>query len=234
MLFLGQAGLLSLFLASWLVRLTVTESSDVNVRTYGITAKELVERENGCMAMGTCPILDDDSNKDKDKEKGNKDKGKPKGIDKDRDENKDDNKDSDNVNDKDKDKDTDKDKDKDKDKNKPDKDKDKDKDDDDKDMAKCSPEKCPEKCEPSKNHKRSFLNGLTTKSHHVLEKRFFECSSPAKLVNGLVLQSYTKDLSASPNKHEWHAFGDKEYASAVVGLCGCTAIIVASTKGIFT
>ena len=97
----------------------------------------------------------------------------------------------------------------------------------------CSPDECPKYCQPGSNKiRRSFLGGFS--SLQALRKRFFEPSAANQLVNELLSQSYTSNLSPDPSKYEWHAFGDKEYASAIKGLCGCTAIIAASSKGVFT
>lgn len=97
--------------------------------------------------------------------------------------------------------------------------------------TKCSPKECPVYCTPS--------NSTSTVQVRALElfKRFFEIPStkPGTFVNQLLLQSYTEDLSPDPSKYSWHSFDDnKEYASAIKGLLGCTAIFAASGKGVFS
>ena len=104
----------------------------------------------------------------------------------------------------------------------------------DSDRAKCSPDECPQLCEPSKNstlRHRSLVGSLGAQA---LRKRFFEPTNPNTRVNELLEQSYTSNLSPDPSKYEWFSFADKEYAAAIKGLCGCTAILAASPKGSFT
>lgn len=101
------------------------------------------------------------------------------------------------------------------------------------DRTPCSPDECPKFCQPgSSKAKRSFLGGST--SLQAMRKRFFEPSAGDQLVNELLSEPYTSNLSPEPSKYEWHAFDTKEYAAAIKGLCGCTAIIAASSKGVFT
>ncbi|KAI4167619.1 MAG: hypothetical protein LQ343_007066 [Gyalolechia ehrenbergii] len=169
MLLFHRLGFVSLFLSSYLIQSTLAENNGVGIPSEN-SAKELVDRETPCIALGTCF-------------RGNTG-GKTGG--------------------------------------------------DDKRTAKCSPDQCPKFCQPSQSQKRNFLGGPTTKGLLTLRKRFFKPTKPEKLVNEVLKKPYTSNLSEDPNQFEWHLFDDKEYASAIKGLSGCTAIIAASSKGVFS
>ena len=99
------------------------------------------------------------------------------------------------------------------------------------DRKKCSPEECPVYCTPSSSESTVQVRALE------LFKRFFDIpqTRPGSFVNQLLLQPYTENLSPDPTKCSWHSFDDnREYASAIKGLSGCTAIFAASGKGVFS
>ena len=99
------------------------------------------------------------------------------------------------------------------------------------DRKKCSPEECPVYCTPSSSESTVQVRALK------LFKRFFDIpqTRPGSFVNQLLLQPYTENLSPDPTKYSWHSFDDnREYASAIKGLSGCTAIFAASGKGVFS
>ncbi|CAF9921532.1 MAG: hypothetical protein HETSPECPRED_004576 [Heterodermia speciosa] len=97
--------------------------------------------------------------------------------------------------------------------------------------TKCSPKECPKYCTPSNSSSSLPARSLG------LSKRFFEIPStrPGTFVNQLLTQSYTDDLSPDPTKYVWHSFANNaEYASAIKGLSGCTAVFAASANGVFS
>lgn len=53
-------------------------------------------------------------------------------------------------------------------------------------------------------------------------------------MNELLKQDYCDNLTPNPSTYIWKAFGDKDYAAAMMGLCGCTGVFIASEKGAFT
>ncbi|KAL8744954.1 MAG: hypothetical protein Q9190_002861 [Brigantiaea leucoxantha] len=102
------------------------------------------------------------------------------------------------------------------------------------DRAKCSPDECPQFCQPGTKSKLKRSSLVGSLGAQALRKRFFEPTDPNTRVNELLEQSYTSNLSPDPSKYEWFSFADEEYAAAIKGLCGCTAILAASSKGSFT
>lgn len=165
-------GFLSLFWAPCLVFANSAESNSIDTSTNDSASYELLNRENACIALGTCPGTekrDDDDD-----------------------------------------------------------------DDDDEDRTKCSPDKCPKYCQTETSEKRTFLGGPTSNSLRALHKRFLEPSKPGRIAYDLQGQSYTKNLGVPELRFDWKEFDNNEYASVIEGLCGCTAIIAASSKGIFT
>ena len=98
------------------------------------------------------------------------------------------------------------------------------------DRTKCTHDECPALCQPS-NPTKLLARSLK------LFKRFFEIPSdnPGSFVNQLLTQPYTENLSPDPTRYSWHSFSDNaEYASAIKGLSGCTAIFAASGAGVFS
>lgn len=102
--------------------------------------------------------------------------------------------------------------------------------------TKCSPQECPKYCTPSNSTNSTLGSGLLTRSLG-LSKRFFEIPStkPGTFVNQLLTKPYTDDISPDPTTYVWHSFADNAmYASAIKGLCGCTAVFAASPNGVFS
>ncbi|KAL8935063.1 MAG: hypothetical protein Q9216_005597 [Gyalolechia sp. 2 TL-2023] len=104
-------------------------------------------------------------------------------------------------------------------------------DDEDNRAAKCSPDQCPKFCKPGQ---RNSTGGSLGRRGFALQKRFFEPSAPDQLVNEVLSEPYTSNLSPDPNRFEWHLFDDKEYAAAIEGLSGCTVVFALSSKGVFS
>ncbi len=79
------------------------------------------------------------------------------------------------------------------------------------------------------NNVKRFLNGPIS----YLAKRFFEAPI-SEFVNQLWGEAYNHDISDG-NSFLWHPFtNDAEYSTTIIGLCGCTGIIGASTTGMFS
>ena len=95
----------------------------------------------------------------------------------------------------------------------------------------CNPDECPKYCDASTGPSVS-----NAKHPRALLKRFFDIptDNPGSFVYELLRKSYCKNLSPNPSKYFWEEFGTRQYASAVKGLCGCTAIFGASQKGAFS
>ena len=102
--------------------------------------------------------------------------------------------------------------------------------------TKCSPKECPKYCTPSNSTNSTLGSELSARSLG-LSKRFFEIPNPrpGTFVNQLLAQPYTDNLSPKPTRYVWHAFANNAiYASAIKGLCGCTAVFAASLNGVFS
>ena len=99
----------------------------------------------------------------------------------------------------------------------------------------CSPAECPKACGNSTNSTVQALKRFL--EPETLDKRFFEIPSdnPGGFTQELIRKRYTDNLSPDPTKFVWHAYeATKQYASAIVGLSGCTAVYVTSPKGMFS
>ncbi|KAL8784270.1 MAG: hypothetical protein Q9195_009106 [Heterodermia aff. obscurata] len=109
--------------------------------------------------------------------------------------------------------------------------------DPDDDRTPCSPDECPQFCSTNNSSThfspaKRFLSPSTS-----LSKRFFNIPStnPGQFVIQLLQKRYTDDLSPDPSKYVWHPYeATKQYASALIGLSGCTAIFITSPKGMFS
>ena len=111
-------------------------------------------------------------------------------------------------------------------------------DDPDEDRTRCSPAECPQFCSTNNSTvhfspaRKRFLSASPT-----LSKRFFEIPStkPGQFVIQLLRKRYTDDISPDPSKYVWHPYEPtKQYASALIGLSGCTAIFITSPRGLFS
>ena len=108
--------------------------------------------------------------------------------------------------------------------------------DPDEDRIPCSPDECPQFCSTG-NSTVHFEPAKRFLEPPALDKRFFDIptTNPGEFVIQLLKKRYTDDISPDPSKYVWHPYEPtKQYASALIGLSGCTAIFITSPKGMFS
>ena len=101
----------------------------------------------------------------------------------------------------------------------------------------CSPAECPQACGENNSTNSSVAVCKRFLEPFTLNKRFFEIPSddPGSFTLQLSKKRYADNLSPDPTKFVWHAYEPtKQYASAIVGLSGCTAVYITSPKGMFS
>ena len=103
--------------------------------------------------------------------------------------------------------------------------------------TKCSPAECPKYCDVGSNSAKRSID--LEDSRLGLNKRFYENNDPDQFPYQLLLQSYTRNICPSSpvkNTYIWKGLETQrgDYAAALQGLCGCTTIFVASSKGVFS
>ncbi|MCJ1459164.1 hypothetical protein MMC28_009541 [Mycoblastus sanguinarius] len=106
---------------------------------------------------------------------------------------------------------------------------------------KCSPDTCGVCSQNNSTGNATHSSTKRSNSHtgkHAsgLSKRFFEApqGQGAEFTTLLLEEPYTENLSEGPTSYVWHDFDDEEYAAAIEGLCGCTAVFAMSHNGAFS
>ena len=103
--------------------------------------------------------------------------------------------------------------------------------------TKCSQAECPKFCDRGNGAAKRSIGAED--GPFDLEKRFYENSNPDQFPYQLLDQSYTTNICPSKrlvNRYLWKNLENQRvnYAAALQGLCGCTTIIIASSKGVFS